>query len=171
MGKKETGKKPAATATPKAEPQDVLAVALSSMDDTRFNRLTLSWSDLVMPLEKDTEDDHQDDEVLVQSIDGMFESGVLRSKAELDEPNKVLYYRLPNVKYGAYQVAVKVAGHPSTLIGNLVYRKAGAFVGEDPLPEAKPSIAAAPAPQESGPVLEPPKPDPNAPPDFPDQVE
>lgn len=130
-------------------------VMLGNPGDDAFNVLVLGGIDVVVPLERDLDDDPlQDDEITLKSVDGTWEQTVLSGSEDVEEDDEagVLYYRFRLVPPGIYSVFVNVAGEPAEVVRGLIVRREGVFVGGRRLRDARPDGAFAAdddAPEES----------------------
>lgn len=139
--------------TPKPEEQNVLHVALARDCDSFFNAVVLSASDFVVPLEIGKKGDRGlGDAVRIRALDGSFERVLAlpaKGSKDVERPQGAGVARLwlRGVRFGAYRMGLRVAGRWYDTLGNLVFRKGGAFVGDDAVPEQKPALSVAPVPR------------------------
>ncbi len=126
---------------------DVYDIMLGPPGGQPFNNLVLSGVDVVLPIERDLDDNPLlDDEVVLLAADGQPLQSVSSSdqEVEADEANRLLFYRFYDVPYGVYDVAVRIAGKSYVVIPGLIVRREGAFVNGKPLSAERPSAAMEP---------------------------
>lgn len=122
------------------ELDDVYDVMLGGPGDEALNTLVLPELDVVVPLERDLDNNPlQDDEIVLTSIDGSMEHVLYSSDpdVEADEENRLLFYRFRFVPLGAYRVSVRIAGSLYVVIPDLLVRREGVFMGGKKLPQQR----------------------------------
>lgn len=125
-------------------------VAVFEPGSDQTNTLVLSGVDLVVPLERDLDNDpFQDDEVRLRSEDGHFERILLSSDDDV-EPSPdgtLLHYCFRCVPPGMYGVSVRVAGEWTSVLRGLVVERGKAFSSARVHPPERSDEAPAPAPE------------------------
>ena len=139
-----------------AEEKDdlVVDVMLGEPGGSTFNTLVLGGTDVVVPLERDLDEDpFQDDEVWLCASDGTVIQRRYFSDDEVeeDEDKRILFYRFTGVRYGVYSVWTKIGGQAAELFRGLLVNRTGVFLGDEALGETRegPAMAAGPAEDES----------------------
>jgi hypothetical protein len=141
-----------------AQDEPVFDVMVGKVGDTSVNTLILDRTDLVVPLERDFDDDPlQDDEVWLKDASDEVVKKLLSSDPDVtDDPDKGLrFYKFRDLAYGMYSVWIVVGGQPREVIPGVAIRRTGVFFGSKKLLEkhSRPPVAAAPEaePEESEP--------------------
>lgn len=133
--------------TPKLEPQDTFEVALNGEDEQDFNALVLSWADVVWPIECNDVPGIAFEGTRMRSYDGAFDiAGAREGKERIA---LVLYYRFADVRFGLYELALRLPKGKGTpqytpVIADLLYRRAGVFIGNQQIDERRPTPSSAP---------------------------
>lgn len=113
-------------------------VALGDVGGSTKNTLLLGRWDLVVPVERDMDDDPLvDDEVVLKDPDGTVVRQLLSSDEDVSEDpdSGMLLYCFRDLPFGVYSVAVVVGAQEHPVIAQVVVRAKGVFIGETQLPE------------------------------------
>lgn len=92
--------------------------------------------DIVVPLERDLDDDPlHDDEVVLKDADGVIVRRVFASDDDVaeDPDSGMLLYTFRDVPFGVYSVAVAVGAQQHPVIAQVIVRAKGVFVGDEQL--------------------------------------
>ena len=131
--------------------EDIIGVMLGEPGEDTWNTLVLDRTDLIVPLERDFDNDPlQDDEVWLTAADGTVLHRLYSSDEDVSEdPEKRLrFYHFRDLRYGVYHVRVNVAGQAREVLRDIVIRAEGVFIGEKALPTThdRPPLALDPTP-------------------------
>jgi hypothetical protein len=114
-------------------------VALGDVGSSTKNTLLLDRWDLVVPVERDLDDDPLvDDEVVLKDLDGQVVRRLLASDDDVSEDpdSGMLLYCFRDLPFGVYSVAVVVGAQEHPVIAQVVVRAKGVFIGETKLSES-----------------------------------
>jgi hypothetical protein len=127
--------------------EETINVMLGDPGEDTWNTLVLGDTEVVIPLERDRDDDpFQDDEVWLCAADGTVVQRRYASDDEVedDEEKNLFLYRFSHVRYGMYSVWTKVGGQAAEIMRGLVVRREGVFAGQSLLSEDRQGPAIAP---------------------------
>src|SRR4051794_22989931 len=105
-------------------------VALGDVGGSAKNTLVLGRWDLVVPIERDLDDDPLvDDEVVLKDPDGAVVRRLLASDDDVaDDPESgMLLYCFRDLPFGVYSVAVVVGAQEHPVIAQVIVRAKGVF--------------------------------------------